>query len=476
MRVVTATALFDGHDAAINIMRRVLQDSGAEVIHLGHNRSAREIVDAAIQEDAHAIAVSSYQGGHIEFFQYIVDLLRERGAAHIKVFGGGGGVIVPREIRQIEAMGVSKIYSPEDGRTLGLQGMINHLLQAVDAPLDAAPCLEGVLDLSPDNPLRVARCITAIEESHDRQDGLLSRIRERLPRANKNVVPVLGVTGTGGAGKSSLVDELVTRFLNDFADKTIAVLSVDPSRRRTGGALLGDRIRMNALDRGRVYMRSLATRAKHSEISESLADAIAVVKAAGYDFVIVETAGIGQGDAGIVPLVDVALYVMTAEFGAPSQLEKIDMLDFAHLVAINKFECKGSEDALRHVRKQYQRNHKLFDTKPEDMPVYGTIASKFNDDGVTALYLGVLDVINEKLNAEWGSTLPRPAQKFSSSRAIIVPPERRNRGGRARLPCVGRGSGARGGTTVANRRRAGAACGQRSRTIRARGQSRRGCI
>ncbi len=424
VRVVTATSLFDGHDAAINIMRRVLQDSGAEVIHLGHNRSVAEIVDAAIQEDAHAIAVSSYQGGHIEFFQYIVDLLRERGAAHIKVFGGGGGVIVPSEIRQIESMGVSKIYSPEDGRTLGLQGMINHLLQTVDAPMDFAPCLEGPLALSPDNPLRVARFITAVEEGHGCENGLLNEIRKRLPRASEKTVPALGVTGTVGAGKSSLVDELVTRFLNDFADKTIAVLSVDPSRRRTGGALLGDRIRMNALDRGRVYMRSLATRAKHSEISESLADAIAIVRAAGFDLVIVETAGIGQGDAGIVPLVDVALYVMTAEFGAPSQLEKIDMLDFAHLVAINKFERKGSEDALRHVRKQYQRNHKLFDANPEDMPVYGTIASKFNDDGVTALYHGVLQAIREKTGIAWESSLHRSAQKYSSSRAIIVPPDR----------------------------------------------------
>lgn len=424
VRVVTATSLFDGHDAAINIMRRMLQDSGTEVIHLGHNRSVAEIVDAAIQEDAHAIAVSSYQGGHIEFFQFIVDLLKERGAAHVKVFGGGGGVIVPREIRLIESMGVSKIFSPEDGRTLGLQGMINHLLQTIDSPMDFSSCLEGPITLSLEKPFSVARFITAMEEGHDRENGILPRLRERLPKMVNKTIPVLGVTGTGGAGKSSLVDELVTRFLNDFPDKTVAVLSVDPSRRRTGGALLGDRIRMNALDRGRVYMRSLATRAKHSEISESLTDAIAVVKAAGYDFVIVETAGIGQGDAGIVPLVDVALYVMTAEFGAPSQLEKIDMLDFAHLIAINKFERKGSEDALRHVRKQYQRNHKLFDAKPEDMPVYGTIASKFNDDGVTALYLGILDALRETVGADWQTKTARPPAKYSSSRAIVVPPER----------------------------------------------------
>lgn len=424
VRVVTATSLFDGHDAAINIMRRVLQDSGAEVIHLGHNRSVVEIVDAAIQEDAHAIAVSSYQGGHIEFFQYIIDLLRERGATHIKVFGGGGGVIVPSEIRQIEAMGVSKIYSPEDGRTLGLQGMIDNLLETIDKPLDFSTYIEGPFTLNPQNPLGVARFITAVEEGHDRENGLLTRVRNRLPTKTQKTIPVLGVTGTGGAGKSSLVDELLTRFLNDFTDKTVAVLSVDPSRRRSGGALLGDRIRMNALDRGRVYMRSLATRAKNSEISESLADAIAIVKAAGFDFIIVETAGIGQGDAGIVPLVDVALYVMTAEFGAPSQLEKIDMLDFAHLVAINKFERKGSEDALRHVRKQYQRNHQLFEASPEDMPVYGTIASKFNDDGVTALYHGVLDAMAERTGITWKSALPRPVRKVTSSRTIIVPPER----------------------------------------------------
>ncbi len=424
VRVVTATSLFDGHDAAINIMRRVLQDSGAEVIHLGHNRSVAEIVDAAIQEDAHAIAVSSYQGGHIEFFQYIVDLLRERGASHIKVFGGGGGVIVPSEIRQIESMGVAKIYSPEDGRTLGLQGMINHLLKSIDVPIDFSKCLDNSVQLSPNNPLHVARFITAFEEAHGRENGLLADIRKRLPATTNKTIPVLGVTGTGGAGKSSLVDELVTRFLNDFANKTVAILSVDPTRRRTGGALLGDRIRMNALDRGRVYMRSLATRAKGSEISASLTDAITVVKAAGYDLVIVETAGIGQGDAGIVPLVDIALYVMTAEFGAPTQLEKIDMLDFAHLVAINKFERKGSEDALRHVRKQYQRNHKLFDLKPEEVPIYGTIASKFNDDGVTALYHGVLDALNNKTNVGWKSSIARSAQKHSSSRSIVVPPER----------------------------------------------------
>lgn len=424
VRVVTATSLFDGHDAAINIVRRILQASGAEVIHLGHNRSVVEIVDAAIQEDAHAIAVSSYQGGHVEFFRYIVDLLNERGAGHIKVFGGGGGVIVPREIRQIESMGVSKIFSPEDGRRLGLQGMINELLESVDAAVDYSACLEGPLRLDTGRPLLVARFISAVEDAKARENGLLERITARLKDWPVKTIPVVGITGTGGAGKSSLVDELVSRFLNDFENKTVGIVSVDPARRRSGGALLGDRLRMNVLDRGRVYMRSLSTRSRHSEISDALGEAIGVLKAAGYDLILVETAGIGQGDAAIVPLVDVAVYVMTAEFGAPTQLEKIDMLDFADIVVVNKFDRKGSEDALRHVRKQYQRNHGLFDRKLEDMPVYGTIASRFHDDGVTALYQGLLDVIGEKVGVHWKSLMPRVAAKVPSSRAIVVPAER----------------------------------------------------
>lgn len=424
VRVVTATSLFDGHDAAINIVRRILQASGAEVIHLGHNRSVVEIVDAAIQEDAHAIAVSSYQGGHVEFFRYIVELLNERGAGHIKVFGGGGGVIVPREIRQIESMGVSKIFSPEDGRRLGLQGMINELLESVDAAVDYSACLEGPLRLDTGRPLLVARFISAVEDAKARENGLLERITARLKDWPVKTIPVVGITGTGGAGKSSLVDELVSRFLNDFENKTVGIVSVDPARRRSGGALLGDRLRMNVLDRGRVYMRSLSTRSRHSEISDALGEAIGVLKAAGYDLILVETAGIGQGDAAIVPLVDVAVYVMTAEFGAPTQLEKIDMLDFADIVVVNKFDRKGSEDALRHVRKQYQRNHGLFDRKLEDMPVYGTVASRFHDDGVTALYQGLLDVIGEKVGVHWKSLMPRVAAKVPSSRAIVVPAER----------------------------------------------------
>jgi len=424
VRVVTATSLFDGHDAAINIMRRILQDTGVEVIHLGHNRSVEEIVNAAIEEDAQGVAVSSYQGGHLEFFKYLVDLLRERGAAHIRVFGGGGGVIVPEEIRELEAYGVTKIYSPEDGARLGLQGMINHLVQHIDFPTvqDFDLPLE---QLSPENKGLVARLITAAEIAKARENGHLARLRAELSRriAGRRI-PVVGITGTGGAGKSSLTDELIVRLLHDLQTLRVAILSCDPSRRRTGGALLGDRIRMNAIGDPRVYMRSLATRRSQTEIPETLPDAVAAVKAAGFDLVITETAGIGQGDSSIVDLVDVSIYVMTAEFGAASQLEKIDMLDFADLVAVNKFEKRGSEDALAHVRKQVQRNRKAFDRRPEEMPVYGTIASKFNDDGVTALYHALLDSIAEKTGVRFASRLPRPAGKHSSSKTIIIPPER----------------------------------------------------
>ncbi|MEJ5357938.1 MAG: fused isobutyryl-CoA mutase/GTPase IcmF [Desulfobacterales bacterium] len=424
VRVVTATSLFDGHDAAINIMRRILQDTGVEVIHLGHNRSVQEIVDAAIEEDVQGVAVSSYQGGHLEFFKYLVDLLRERGAGHIRVFGGGGGVIVPEEIRELEAYGVTKIYSPEDGARMGLQGMINHLVQCIDFP--TVKDFDLPLDrLSPENKGLVARLITAAEIAKVRENGHLARLRAELERriAGRRV-PVVGITGTGGAGKSSLTDELIVRLLHDLKTVRVAILSCDPSRRRTGGALLGDRIRMNAIGDPRVYMRSLATRRSQTEIPETLADAVAAVKAAGFDLVITETAGIGQGDSSIVDLVDVSIYVMTAEFGAASQLEKIDMLDFADLVAVNKFEKRGSEDALAHVRKQVQRNRKAFDRRPEEMPVYGTIASKFNDDGVTALYHALLEAIAEKTGVRFASRLPRPQGKHSSSKTIIIPPER----------------------------------------------------
>jgi methylmalonyl-CoA mutase len=424
VRIVTATSLFDGHDASINIMRRILQDSGAEVIHLGHNRSAAEIVTAAVQEDAQGIAVSCYQGGHMEFFKYIVDLLREKGADNIRVFGGGGGVIVPAEMDELHEYGVARIYSPEDGRMLGLQGIINDLLRTIDQP----PILDNLMQLAETattaDTLNVARLITAAENAKIKEDGYLADMRTALQARLNRTVPVLGITGTGGAGKSSLVDELVTRFLNDQPDKSVAILSVDPSRRKTGGALLGDRIRLNSLGRERVYMRSLATRKSLLEISDALEEAILIVKAAGFDLVIVETAGIGQGDAAVVPLVDASLYVMTAEFGAASQLEKIDMLDFADLVAINKFDRQGAEDALRDVRKQYQRNRKLFDRDTADMPVYGTIASKFNDDGVTSLYLGVLDVLVERTGIDWTTDLPRPNTKQSTSKTIIIPTEK----------------------------------------------------
>jgi methylmalonyl-CoA mutase len=424
IRVVTATSLFDGHDAAINIMRRILQDTGAEVIHLGHNRSVHEIVDAAIQEDAQGVAVSSYQGGHVEFFTYIIDLLKERKVAHIKVFGGGGGVIVPSEIRELEAYGVTKIYSPEDGAALGLQGIINHMMAQMD--FSTIDTMDFDIDhLGYQNKAMVAKIITAYERINTDRNSHLTQLKKQLQKKiSAREIPVIGITGTGGAGKSSLTDELILRLLRDSQDLKIGVLSCDPTRRKTGGALLGDRIRMNAIYDPRVYLRSLATRESGSEIPLVLTDGIAILKAAGYDLIIIETAGIGQGDSMVIDLVDVALYVMTSEFGAASQLEKIDMLDFADLVAINKFEKSGSEDALRDVRKQVQRNQKAWDSSPEDMPVYGTIASAFNDDGVTALYHGILKAISDKTGKVFVSDLPRPSGKISTSKTVIIPPER----------------------------------------------------
>ena len=424
IRVVTATSLFDGHDAAINIMRRILQDTGAEVIHLGHNRSVREIVDAAIDEDAQGVAVSSYQGGHLEFFKYLVDLLRENGTPRIKVFGGGGGVIVPQEIKELEAYGVTKIYSPEDGTQMGLQGMINHMVQTMDfCTVDNGAF--AFSSLSPQRKSTVANLISAAEQALVDGNGNLAALRAGMTaRIKDRVTPVIGITGTGGAGKSSLTDEIILRILHDFKDLHVAVISCDPSRRKTGGALLGDRIRMNAIGNPRVYLRSLATRQSQSEIPEVLADAVTAVKAAGFDLIITETAGIGQGDSRIVDLVDVAIYVMTSEFGAASQLEKIDMLDFADLVVVNKFEKRGGEDAVRDVRKQVQRNRKAFDRDPAQMPVFGTIASKFNDDGVTALYHAILDAIDAKTGVKLKGRLPRPKSNISSSKTVIIPPER----------------------------------------------------
>ncbi|HYS58316.1 MAG TPA: fused isobutyryl-CoA mutase/GTPase IcmF [Burkholderiales bacterium] len=420
IRFVTAASLFDGHDAAINIMRRILLASGAEVIHLGHNRAVGEIVTAALQEDVQGVAVSSYQGGHIEYFKYMIDLLRKHGGENIKVFGGGGGVIVAAEIRELQTYGVTRIYSPEDGQTMGLQGMINDMLARCDEDLSrhAPRDLTGVKG---GDRRGLACLITALE------NGTADRkLREQmLKEADALSVPTLGVTGTGGSGKSSLTDELVRRFRLDQEDRLdIAILAVDPSRRKSGGALLGDRIRMNAIEGARVFMRSLATRGAESEIPKSLPDAIAACKVAGFDLVLVETSGIGQGDAAIVPLVDVSLYVMTPEYGAASQLEKIDMLDFADFIAINKFDRKGGQDALRDVRRQVQRNRKLFDRSAEEMPVYGTIASRFNDDGVTALYQGILPALAEHgLKFKPGAFLPIEA-RASSARNAIVPPAR----------------------------------------------------
>jgi len=428
VRFVTAASLFDGHDASINIMRRILQASGCEVIHLGHNRGVEEIVDCALQEDAHGIAISSYQGGHVEFFKYMIDLLRERGAGHVKVFGGGGGVIVPDEIRELHDYGVARIFSPEDGQKLGLQGMINEIVAACDTDLakDLPASIDGLA--SSDRFVRtrtLARIVSGLEAG-----SVPAKTRDAiLAAAAKAKIPVLGITGTGGAGKSSLTDELIRRMRLDQDDRLkIAVVSIDPSRRKSGGALLGDRIRMNAIgrvgERAPVYMRSLATRDAGSEISKALPDVIAACKAAGFDLVVVETSGIGQGDAAIVPHVDLSLYVMTPEFGAASQLEKIDMLDFADFVAINKFDRKGAQDALRDVSKQYQRNREQWTRRPDEMPVFGTQASRFNDDGVTALYQGMLPRLTELgLNVTAGR-LPRVEGRHSSSQIVIVPPAR----------------------------------------------------
>ncbi|MEW5913668.1 MAG: fused isobutyryl-CoA mutase/GTPase IcmF [Thermodesulfobacteriota bacterium] len=425
VRAVTAASLFDGHDAAINIIRRILQATGVEVIHLAHNRAVGEIVEAAIQEDVQAVCVSCYQGGHMEFFKYIVDLLREQGRSDILVFGGGGGVIVPEEIKELMDYGVARVYSPGDGQSLGLQGIVNDVVQKMDALAGAMADNVNLRQLTPQHPAVVARTISLVEKAALNGGGDIGQWRTRLKNKHKGQkAPVVGVTGTGGAGKSSLTDELLLRFMQDFPERRVAVVSVDPTRRKSGGALLGDRIRMNSLGRPGVYMRSLATRGSSMEISPALKDVIAVCQAAGYDLILAETAGIGQGDAAVVDVADLSLYVMTSDFGAASQLEKIDMLDFADLVAVNKFERRGSEDALRDVRKQMQRNRGRWDLDPQKMPVFGTIASKFNDDGVTALYLALLDQIKDKTGVDFASPRPRPKQTHSSSRTIIVPPER----------------------------------------------------
>jgi isobutyryl-CoA mutase len=423
VRFVTATSLFDGHDASVNIMRRILQSSGAEVIHLGHNRSVQEIVNAALQEDVHGVAITSYQGGHVEFFKYMIDLLRKNGADNVKVFGGGGGVIVAEEIRELEAYGVTRIYSPEDGAKMGLQGMIDDVIRSSDYDLTALAPAEGdALDvLRSGDRHQLARVITAVENR-----TYAMRTRQSLLQAAAGIkVPVLGITGTGGAGKSSLTDELILRLRLDQDDSVrVAVISIDPSRKRTGGALLGDRIRMNAIESDKIFMRSLATRDTGTELSAALPEVLACCKLSGFDLVVVETSGIGQGESAIVPMVDTSLYVMTPEFGAASQLEKIDMLDFADYVAINKFDRKGAEDALRDVRKQYQRNREQFKQAPDQMPVFGTMASRFNDDGVTALYQAMLPrLVEHGLKVKPGK-LPKSQVKASSRGRAIVPADR----------------------------------------------------
>lgn len=418
IRIVTAASLFDGHDAAINIMRRIIQSTGCEVIHLGHDRSVEEVVDCAIQEDAQAIAMTSYQGGHMEYFKFMHDLLKDKGAPHIKIFGGGGGTILPSEIDELHNYGIARIYHPDDGRALGLQGMINDLVQQCDFPVG---------ETMPDQPTQlsktkvpvIARVISAAENFAEKHEDVLSEIRDK---ANAIKTPVLGITGTGGAGKSSLVDELVRRFLVDFPENHIAVVSVDPSKRKTGGALLGDRIRMNSIKSDRVYMRSLATRQSNLALSKHVSEALSILKVAGFDLIILETSGIGQSDTEILDHSDVALYVMTPEYGAATQLEKIDMLDFADVIALNKFDKRGALDALRDVRKQYQRNHNLWDKNVDEMPVFGTIASQFNDPGMNTLYKVIMDTLVEKTGASLKSTFE--ITREMSEKIFVIPPDR----------------------------------------------------
>ena len=414
VRIVTAASLFDGHDAAINIMRRIMQAKGAEVIHLGHNRSAQEIVETAIQEDAQGIAVTSYQGGHIEFFKYMYDLLKERTCSHIKIFGGGGGTILPTEIEELHQYGIVRIYSPDDGRKMGLEGMIEDLVKQCD--FLTVPSLNGELkNLHTKDWKSIARSITYAENGN----------KISLPfgegRAGATI-PVLGITGTGGAGKSSVTDEIVRRFLINYPDRTIAVISVDPSKKKTGGALLGDRIRMNAISSPRAYMRSLATRESDRALSGHVQEAIDICKAAGFDFVILESAGVGQSDASILDYCDISMYVMTPEYGAPSQLEKINMLDYADVIAINKFDKAGALDSLHDVRKQYKRNHNQFQAKDEELPIVGTIASQFNDAGVNHLFEILFQAVEKKTGINY--KVAHTSAKSTASKTQVIPPSR----------------------------------------------------
>ncbi len=414
VRIVTAASLFDGHDVAINIMRRILQSKGAEIIHLGHNRSVKEIVEAAIEEDAQGIAITSYQGGHVEFFKYMKDLLDENDCGHIKIFGGGGGTILPEEIEELQQYGIARIYSPDDGRHMGLEGMIEDVIEKCDVQLNGKADYKTELKLDEVKDIRkIAREITNAE------NGIESGVRSQESVVRN--IPVLGITGTGGAGKSSVTDEIVRRFLNNFADKTIAVISVDPSKKKTGGALLGDRIRMNSISHPRAYMRSLATRESDKALSEHVQEAIDICKEAGYDFIILESAGVGQSDVSIINYCDVCMYVMTPEYGAASQLEKINMLDYADLICINKFDKAGALDAMADVRKQYKRNHQLFKAKDEELPIIGTVASKFNDDGVNHLFELMLKKIEEKTKVNFGKIHFGETAKMSQA---VIPSSR----------------------------------------------------
>jgi isobutyryl-CoA mutase len=433
VRLITAASLFDGHDAAINIMRRILQSKGAEIIHLGHNRSALEIVEAAIEEDAHGIAITSYQGGHVEFFKYIKDLLNQNNSSHIKIFGGGGGTILPSEIEELHNYGITKIYSPDDGREMGLEGMIEDVIEKCKAD-NGQQTIENLANNKnalgeAKDIITIAKAITLAENAED-YSQLLSSLKKT--QGDTNTPPlegkgealgaVLGITGTGGAGKSSVTDEIVRRFLNTFKTKTIAVISVDPSKKKTGGALLGDRIRMNAISNKRAYMRSLATRDSEIALSPYVKNAIEICKAAAFDLIILESAGVGQSDASILEFVDASLYVMTPEYGAASQLEKINMLDYADVIAINKFDKAGALDALMEVRKQYKRNHNLFTAKDEDLPIYSTMASKFGDDGVNKLFIKLLDTLEAKCQIEFGEE--KIKNDLVGNTSGIIPPSR----------------------------------------------------
>lgn len=408
VRIVTAASLFDGHDAAINIMRRIMQQQGAEIIHLGHNRSAQEIVDCAIQEDVQGIAITSYQGGHIEFFKYMYDLLKEKDCGHIKLFGGGGGTILPTEIDELHAYGITRIYSPDDGRKMGLEGMIEDVIRQCDFETVREACDVKVADeLKTSDWKQIAQLITLAENGRD------TEIRKPV-----GTTPVLGITGTGGAGKSSVTDEIVRRFLKNFPEKTIAVISVDPSKKKTGGALLGDRIRMNAISNPRAYMRSMATRESDKALSKHVQHAIDVVAIAGFDFIILESAGTGQSDASILDFCNVSMLAMTPEYGAATQLEKINMLDYADVIAINKFDKAGALDAFADVCKQYKRSHNLFQAKNEELPIVGTIASQFNDAGVNHLFALILEKVKAKTSVEFHITNVAPK---TTTKAQIIP-------------------------------------------------------